>query len=550
MNSAQSVTRLACSGVLLLIVAVLAGGCSPKEQELVVATVGPEKITLSEYEKLYVKSNGSWEQGAAASQEDREKFLDLIIKYRLKLEDAYKEGLQNKPEVRTEIQQYKGSLAASFTTEREIISPGLHHLYTMRNEEIRASHILISLSPTSSSTDSLNAYKKAYEIITEAKSGGDFGDLAVAYSADPSAKQNRGDLYYFTAGQMVLPFEDAVYALKAGEISSVPVRTEYGLHIIKVFDRKPAAGEIRCSHIMIRFNNQAPSPEDTLAGYKKMKALQDSLALGIDFAELAKRNSGDGGSAAHGGDLGWFARRRWVQPFDEVAFTLKPGQISGIVRTIYGYHLIKCYEAKPPKSFEESKQDLQSVYQQLRFQGDHNKYIAKVKKEVGYVQNDSVVAKFIAACDTGKSIRDSAWTSGITRSLGRSTIMSFGGRPVSVDSIVAIIATILTSRMCRFVPLRSIRQLTRPPSNYPLPRKQNSWNGIRRSSPPSSKSTRKGFFSTRSSRIMSGVKWSQAIPSSICTLDRIATASPTRTAMRSLLCVRRLTSRHGTSTRR
>ena len=438
-SSSQTIKTSFAVGFIVLASMLAIIGCSPKAHDDVVATIGPEAVKLSDYEKLYLKSGGGRENAAASSQEEREKFLDLMVKYRLKLSDAYRQGMDKRPEVAAEVHQYKGSLAASFITEREIVAPGVRRLYNLRKEEIRASHILISLAPDAPPADSAAAYQKAYGAIKAARSGMAFDSLALAQSSDPSIKQNKGDLYYFTAGQMVTPFEDAVFAMKPGEISSVPVRTQYGLHIIKVVDRKPSPGEIRCSHIMIRLNGQNPSPEDTLAAYKKIKDIQDSLAAGIDFADLAIRNSADPGSAPRGGDLGLFGRRRWILPFDEVAFTLTPGQVSHIVRTVYGYHLIKCFEQRPPKSFEESRQEVQQFYQQLRFPVDYSQFVSKMKQEVRYALNDSIVARLLAACDSSKTMKDSVWAPGLTPALHTASIMSFGGKPVSVDSVVEII---------------------------------------------------------------------------------------------------------------
>ena len=331
-------TRVVIPGLTAVLIALTISGCSPKASEAVVASVGKQDITLPDYERMFVKSNGSREAGEKASMEEREKFLDLMIKYRLKLADAYRVGMEKRPEVVGELQQYKGNLAESFLTDREVVQPGVKDFYARRSEEIRASHILLELSPTASPADSAEAYARAYEVIAKAKSGTDFSTLATQLSKDPSANRNGGDLYYFTAGQMVPAFENAAYAMKVGEISSVPVRTQYGLHIIKVTDRHPAPGEVRSGHIMIRFPSQNPSPEDTAAAYAKSRALRDSLMSGADFAGLATRNSEDPGSAPKGGDLGWFTRRRWILPFDEVAMAMKPGETSNIVRTVYGYH--------------------------------------------------------------------------------------------------------------------------------------------------------------------------------------------------------------------
>jgi peptidyl-prolyl cis-trans isomerase SurA len=431
---AKAVLFLLFPALLLL----LQAGCSPRAGEAVVARVGTAPITLDDYENLYIKSSGSREMAAASTMEERTKFLGLMTNFRLKLADAYRSGLDRRPEIQSEIHQYKGSLAASYLTEREVTTPGTRKLYQRRTEEIRASHILLNLTPETTVDDSVNTYAKAYDLIKRAKAGADFTALADEFSQDPSVKQNHGDLYYFTGGQMVPVFEDAAFALKVGEITSAPVRTPYGVHIIKVVDRKPAPGEVQCSHIMIRFDRQDPTPEDTLAALQKIRAIQDSLKAGEDFAGLAQRNSGDPGSAARGGDLGWFTRRRWIQSFDEVAVTMKPGQVSGIIRTIYGYHIIKCTDARPPKSFDESRKDILQLYQQVRFQEDYDRYLGTLKRETGYARNDSVLALFFAALDSTSSTRDTTWANSITPDIGALPLFRFGARRVSVDSTVRL----------------------------------------------------------------------------------------------------------------
>jgi peptidyl-prolyl cis-trans isomerase SurA len=413
--------------------------CSPAEHETVVATVGTTAITLPEYESQYLKTLGSREAGAATTLEDRQKFLDLLVKYRLKLADAYRAGLDRKPEVMNELETYKGSLAQSYLTEREVVAPGLRKLFARRSEEVRANHILITLSPDASPTDSALAYNKAYQAIGQLKAGRDFASVALEFSQDPSVKQNKGDLYYFTAGQLVAPFEDAAFAMKVGETSTIPVRTQFGLHIINVVDRRPSRGEVRASHIMVRLPSQQPSPDDTLKAYRMIVALRDSLLAGADFAGLAQRHSDDPGSASKGGDLGFFSRRRWVQPFDEVALSLKPGELSGIVRTVYGYHLIKCTDAKPIKSFEEAKGELQPLYQQLRFQSDYAKFLEAVKREVGYVLHDSTMARLSASVDTTRTVRDSAWAAEFPAAVGRMPLFTVHGGVLTVDSVIALI---------------------------------------------------------------------------------------------------------------
>lgn len=422
-----------------MVCAAVVMSCSPKASEVIVAKIGGSPVPLSEYENLYLKSAGTREQAATASQEERERFLDLITKFKLKLSDAYDQGLDKRADIKNEIAQYKGSLVASFLTEREVNGPGIKKMYELRRYEVRASHILLQLGSNAEPEDSARVHKAAYEIIAALRAGANFESLAVAQSTDPSAQQNKGDLYYFTGGQMVAEFEDAAFAMKPGEISTKPVRTQYGLHIIKVVDKRLAPGEMKASHIMIRFERQDPTPEDTVAAYAKIKLIQDSIKAGVDFGELAMRNSGDPGSAPRGGDLGWFSRRRWIQPFDEAAFSLKPGQVSDIVRTIYGYHLIKCYETKPPKTFEEAKKENQQAYQQTRFQSDYEKFLNRLKTQVQYSVDRNVLDKFAVAFDSTKTTRDSAWAASVPADLRKQALYKFGVRGVSVDSTISLI---------------------------------------------------------------------------------------------------------------
>lgn len=435
------IPRLHTPGIRLLFVLLLPAllaGCSPRGGEALVAKVGDTPITLREYEELYLKSSGSREEAAAAPMEERERFLGLMTNFRLKLADAYRSGLDRRPEILAEMRQYKGSLAQSYLTDRAVTAPGTRRLFERRSEEIRAAHILLTLAPGAPAEDSAIAYGKAADLIRRIQGGADFSALATEFSQDPSVSQNRGDLYYFTGGQMVPAFEDAVYALKIGEVTPAPVRTQYGLHIIKVLDRKPAPGEVQCSHIMIRFPRQDPEAGDTLEALRKIRAIQDSIRMGVDFAELATRNSGDPGSAPKGGDLGWFTRRRWVQSFDEVAVTMKPGQISDVVRTIYGYHLIKCTDARPPKSFAESQKDLQQMYQQVRFQEDYGTFLARLKKETGYAMDDSVAALLFTSLDSTGNTRDTTWADSLSPAVRVLPLFRFGARTVSVDSTIRI----------------------------------------------------------------------------------------------------------------
>ncbi|MBN1276102.1 MAG: peptidylprolyl isomerase [Deltaproteobacteria bacterium] len=111
-----------------------------------------------------------------------------------------------------------------------------HPEISKQSEQVRASHILIKIEPGADESKKAEARKEIEEIQKKVKKGEDFGALAKESSACPSAAKE-GDLGYFTRGRMVKPFEDAVFALKPGEVSGI-VETQFGYHLIKSVDKK------------------------------------------------------------------------------------------------------------------------------------------------------------------------------------------------------------------------------------------------------------------------------------------------------------------------
>jgi peptidyl-prolyl cis-trans isomerase SurA len=415
--------------------------CAPKASDIIVLEVGQEKVNLAEYENFFSRNSGGWETVRESSLEERERFLELLTNYKLKLKDAYDRNLLNDPDIQQELKEYRSSLAASYLTEKEVVEPGIQLMYERKKEEVRAMHILVALTPNAAPEDTVKAWNKAMDIIKLAKAGEPFESLAVKYSEDPSVKINHGDLYFFSGGQMHIGFENATYAMKKGEISSVPVRTPYGYHIIKVTDRQPARGSMRVRHIMARFMVSQNDSADTAKAFARIKGIQDSLKKGWDFVELAKKVSEDQGSQTRGGDLGWFERRGFVQPFDEAAFKMRPGEISEIVRTQYGYHIIRCDSVKPIRPFSDIKEDLKKQYQQYRFNDDYRQYIESLKKKFSCSINEEVFKSFLATVDSTQTTEDSAWDGGISSEQRRQILVTLSGKDHPLDEFLKKLST-------------------------------------------------------------------------------------------------------------
>ena len=120
--------------------------------------------------------------------------------------------------------------------------------------------------------------------------------------------------------------------------------------------------ERRASHILINAPKNAPAAERTAAKAKAEALLADARKSPESFAELAKKNSQDPGSAANGGDLDFFAKGAMVKPFEEAAFAMKKGDISPVVESDFGFHIIRLTDIKAPrqKTFEEMKPEIEA----------------------------------------------------------------------------------------------------------------------------------------------------------------------------------------------
>jgi peptidyl-prolyl cis-trans isomerase C len=177
-----------------------------------------------------------------------------------------------------------------------------------------------------------------------------------------------------TKGLAIQQFIDTKFVQKI-TVSDDETKAHYNNNL-KMF-KQPE--QVRAMHILIMVAPQA-TEEQKAAARKKLKECQKRLGQGEDFEALAKDYS-EGPSAAKGGDLGYFSRGQMVPPFEEVAFALKSGEVSDIVETRFGYHLIKVVDKKPGStmSYEEVKDNLQQYLKQQKIQEQVKLYIEKLQ---------------------------------------------------------------------------------------------------------------------------------------------------------------------------
>lgn len=404
-----------------------------------VADLAGDKISIDDFEQVYAKNNGGWEVAAKTSLEDKQKFLDLYVKFRLKVKEAYSLGYHQDKELKDELNDYRKNLAVSYMLEKEITKPALEKLYQRKQKEIRASHILIGTG-SDNPVDTMINFTYAKKIIDSLQYGISFETLALNNSQDPSVQYNKGDLYYFSAGSMVPEFEDAVYGLKKGDVTPYPIRTQFGYHVIKVTDILDNQGPIHVSHIMKRLAPNS-SVEDSVKAMEILSAYRDSILTGMDFGDVARSISDDTYSGGRGGDLGFIDRGRTVREFDDLIFGMKDSSISPVIRTQFGLHLVKRHTAKGIAPYKEMETQLKSEYQNYRFQYDQGKMIRNIKKLYNFTTLEKTVDLFSASADTTKSISDASWDSSFSPTVRRVPLFTIGGKNITLDSVIQLTKT-------------------------------------------------------------------------------------------------------------
>lgn len=345
-------------------------------------TIQNKAISVDDFWYVFTKNLNDEK---AVNTDELKEYFTLFQNFKLKVEAAKDAGLDKTPEFEKEFEGYKNQLSENYLTDKKVTQQLLKEAYDRSQEEIKASHILVRVANFDMPSDTLKAYKKMQDIRKRAVAGEDFDKLAFELSEDPSAKQNKGSLGYFTALQMVYPFENAAFNTPVGSVSSI-IRTRFGYHILKVYDRKPILGSIRVAHIMV----VKPNPEDDkdLSVYKQKQSKINEIYTKFinkeaSFEELARSYSEHGKSARVGGELPWFSGNQYDEKFVNIAYSLqKNDSVSKPFETDYGWHIVKRLDYKVPADFESSSRMLlQKIEKNDRAELSKDAVLQRIKTE-------------------------------------------------------------------------------------------------------------------------------------------------------------------------
>ncbi len=436
-------------GAVLLTTGLSAQTSAPPADPVLLMIDG-KPITKSEFEAVYKKNNG---KDMSAEKKTVREYLDLFINFKLKVKEAEQMGLDTATAFKQELGGYKKQLSAPYLTDKDVTENLVKEAYERGKTEVNASHILIKCGEDALPKDTIEAWQRIniikaivsgkpvnkaqmaeYEanvkknhfdkVIVSAQDSQEvmryistlkdlaagknidkkkdvFTQVARLTSEEPSAKESGGNLGYFTALEMVYPFEVAAFATKPGELSQI-VRTRYGYHVLKVIDKRPNSGEILSAHIMLRLTKEMKK-EDSLKAKQKIDEIYGKLKAGEKFADLAKNYSEDKQTATNGGELSWFFERKFpVAEYAKQAFALKNnGDYSQPFQTKYGWHIVSRLDRRDLPTFDAMKIELKNkVSRDSRSFLSKTSFISKIKKEYGFKETPKAKDDFYALIDT------------------------------------------------------------------------------------------------------------------------------------------------------
>ena len=391
----------------------------------VVATVNGEKISRQEFDdelrqqqdRLRQMMGARFDESMFDNPEMKRAVVDNLIAQRLLIERAKSNGLAVTDEQIAQIilsieafqdnghfdrKRYETALAA------QKMSPLMFEA-DLRNkllaQQLRDTYAQNGFTSNSAADNIIRLSEQQYVISVSnipfqpfaAQGKADEADIKKYYEQNPKEfqipEQARIEYVRFAADRL------------SGQIEIAPeeVRQYYEAHQgdFGTLEQRQAA------HILIAVAAAAPQIEQDAAKAKAERLLQQVRQNPAKFAELAKLNSQDPGSAANGGNLDFFGRGMMVKPFEEAAFALKQGEISGLVKSDFGYHIIKLVAVKPAKilAFGEARADIMNKLRQQKAVDRFAELAEKFSNTV-YEQSDTLKP---AADLAGAKIEQSGW---------------------------------------------------------------------------------------------------------------------------------------------
>ncbi|MBI3138357.1 MAG: peptidylprolyl isomerase [Sphingobacteriales bacterium] len=387
-------------------------------------TYGPYKADAKEFLRAYNKNNTNSGGNKARSVKE---YLDLYIKSKLKVREAYERRYDTLASINTEVENLRAQIAESFMTDPEIIGRLQKEAFQRSQKNIRVAHIFIAFKNPAGLTDTLAAQNRRDEVLKRLQNGEDFLQLARQFSDDPAVKINGGEIGFITVFTLPYEFENAIYGTAVGK-TTAPVRSKIGYHIFKNLGERKSPGKMKARQILLA---TPPGADETVK--KQLAALADSLyrrlQAGDEFGPLAKTYSNDYISAANNGMMPDISVGQYDPVFEKALWGLtRDSAVSKPFQTSHGWHILQRVGVKPAITDANNKEYQQELQQKImadsRWKASKDHIYKQVREKAGVKQ---LLNNDIALRAYSDSLLDHAPMQEAGKSLSpSSTVLSIG----------------------------------------------------------------------------------------------------------------------------
>lgn len=407
----------------------------------IIAKVADENITYSDLERAFKKNiNRRETQLFHVAKDSILDFLNLYINYRLKVHDAIARGFQNDSAVKADIASNRRILAESFYYEKALTEPNVNDMLSKRDRELQIAIIVKTFPTDKFNGDTLPTYKMAKRFLDRILAGADFSSIAKDSSDDPETSKNGGLVGNFiTSGNTQRPIETHLFDLKPGEVYKDLIRIRDGYLIVKLIKSEPRL-QVKARHILL----SEGLSKDSMKVVRKADSLLSLIKSGADFSRLAEENSDDPTTAVRGGDLGnWYSRSsgfenksvRLLPPFEDALYKLKDGQVSSIVKTEYGLHIIKRDSTRPFIN-EADREELKKLYKRVYFESDKRDFLDNFKAKLNFKIHSQTSSNFLSLIDTTKTTLQPEWDKKIDDNAKSQTIFTLDNKNFTLGELI------------------------------------------------------------------------------------------------------------------
>lgn len=363
-------------------------------QDPIIMTINGEDVSLSEFEYIWNKNNSN----QTADSTSLDEYIDMFVTFKLKVAAGKEAGLDTMESFKNELAGYRAQLTPQYLKDEQMEKALQEEAYQLMQTYVDASHILLPVKD-----DEKAVYQQAMEIRQAILNGASFEEMAKEHSADNSRNQG-GYLGNTLSSRYIYPFAKAAIQLKDGEIS-MPVRTQFGYHIIKLHGKKQAYGQYLSGHIL-KAANASATEEAKAKAKEEIFDIYRELQAGRTFEEMANSYRNDDRYVV-GKDGKYPLLRGGSLPieYEDAVFALKDGEYSRPFQTAYGWHIVKRYETLAFPAIEEVQQEInQMIQRDERREMPFKSFSEKLKKDYHYQLDEHALQLLIITLSERKNL--------------------------------------------------------------------------------------------------------------------------------------------------